>query len=163
MHDNDRPAFKRAIQILCATFRVEPSPALLEAYFIGLDDLDIGVIQAAVKTCIRTSRHMPVVADLRAAAGVSTSSLEAWAKVRAQIAAVGFYGQPELNDLEARAVSALGGWQRLCQTESRDLDFLGKTFVELHQNYEHRSHALPAMRSAALDSPRGRKINALAK
>jgi hypothetical protein len=65
MHEPDRiPRFARAITLLARTFRAEADALLLEAYAIGLERLPIDRIEAAVRICIQTARHLPTPAEL---------------------------------------------------------------------------------------------------
>lgn len=136
MTNPDKSRFVEAFARLCATFRVEPTEVLLDAYWSALSDLAIGAIAAAMVRALTYEERFPVPAVLRRLTGEKSPAEEAvekWADVRRQISAVGYYGAPNMDTAMSRAVRALGGWQRLCSIESRDLDFIAKDFRDIYR------------------------------
>ena len=79
---------------------------------------------------IRRASGAPAALDAKDAAEAEADA--AWAGIRQKLRACGPYFDPELTVEEAWAVKALGGWWRLCQASSRDLDFLSKDFRRLY-------------------------------
>jgi hypothetical protein len=62
---NDGEKFTILIQAMAATFRADVTPALLEGYWMGLEDLAIERIEAAVRRGIRECEFMPAAYKLR--------------------------------------------------------------------------------------------------
>jgi hypothetical protein len=62
---NERTRFTLLIQAMASTFRAEVTPALLEGYWIGLDDLKLDDVRAAVRSGMRDCEFLPTVAKLR--------------------------------------------------------------------------------------------------
>lgn len=76
--DNSRPPagrgdhrqrFAEALHALALTFRVEDSLALYDAYWMGLDDIELPALEKAVRRAMRECEYMPTVAVLRSLAG----------------------------------------------------------------------------------------------
>jgi len=55
--------------MLCAAFRTEPTTLMGHAYWLGLEDLDIGALAIAARRALREAEFMPTVAKLRELAG----------------------------------------------------------------------------------------------
>lgn len=107
----------------------------LEIWHEMLEDLDLPVVQLALKRMIAVLKFPPSVADLReAVADLATQGQltagQAWGRINAAMRQYGFY-QPEKarEDLGAdlwTMVSQVGGWSHLC--ESDNLDVIGAQF-----------------------------------
>ncbi len=126
MTENDRRRFAAAMNALSAIHRVEASEPLLEGYWLGLQDLPISAVEKAIARSIATSKRMPVPADLRELSGdipAATRAVKAWAKVKDSIRRIGAYSSVNFDDPITNAtIRALGGWTRLCSTDSEELD-----------------------------------------
>lgn len=112
--------------LLCETFARQPSEVTIEAYWIGLEDLSIESIEAAVRASIRSSRFMPSPAELRDLTGDATPKDRAqlaWELVRRSIGRLGGYVSPDFEDRAINAtISGLGGWVQLTGTAKDELD-----------------------------------------
>jgi len=138
MDERDRDEFRTLIQALAATFRVEVTTALEVGYWLGLRDLPIRAIGAAVAAAITECKFMPVPRELRDRAGVmgaDQKAILAWNAVKRAIAQVGSYRSVIFDDpVVNAAVRSLGGWHRLCQTESEELDkWTVKEFLRMYR------------------------------
>jgi hypothetical protein len=97
--------------------------ATADLYELMLADLDIGLASAALQRLIYTSKFLPSVAEIRAAAadvalGPQRSGLDAWGDVLKAIRFVGSYGVPTFEDpLVGRCVTTLG-WRSLCLSDT---------------------------------------------
>lgn len=129
MRDSDQPQFTELIQALAACFRVDPSPALYEGYWLGLRNLSVEDVSRAVSTAIGTGKRMPYPAELRELAGeapVSMLAVQAWAVLRQSAARVGAYESVDFGPILNATIRAMGGWQRFCCEELND--FVRKDF-----------------------------------
>jgi hypothetical protein len=141
MENQDRKAFADCIQALAAAFRTETSPALFESYWMGLDDLPLNAVLAAVKQAARKCRFMPVPAELRelAGAGGQAAVLDAWQAVVGAIRSVGHYRSVDFGPVVNAVVRNLGGWRRLCDADSDELhSFLRKDFERIYATTAQR-------------------------
>lgn len=68
MTNDDRPRFLVALTVLGVMFKTEVSEALAEAYWIGLEDIDLEDVEYAAKRLLRESKFMPVAAEIRTVA-----------------------------------------------------------------------------------------------
>lgn len=69
-----RDETKRIIGLLIAAFparKVEDVTALVDAYWIGLDELDYPAVELACKTLIRSNKFFPSISELRDAVAQS--------------------------------------------------------------------------------------------
>lgn len=112
-------------ELVAAHPRMQIGPETVALYCTALDDLEPEAVQWAARRLIQTSKFFPTVAEIRelvaqAAVGVEKTASEAWEHVIGEVRRVGYYmhdGEPALNDVERRAVRALGGWRSLCMSE----------------------------------------------
>lgn len=66
MQDGDRQAFAEAFQMLAAAYRVEPTRAMLSAYWIALEEFDLARVRAAIVDAIKHGgEFMPSASQLR--------------------------------------------------------------------------------------------------
>ena len=138
MDERDRPSFENLLLALGATFRVEITAPLRVGYWLGLRDLPIDAVQEAVAKAMTGSRFMPVPRELRDLAGVASSeqkAIMAWAAVKGAIREVGSYRSVSFDDPTTNAaVRSLGGWPRVCGTDSEELDkWTAKEFQRLYR------------------------------
>lgn len=138
MQDTDRKQFVALINALAGSFRVDPTEALLDGYWFGLEDLSVAAVKTAVGKAIRTGDRMPNPAELRKLAGVMTPEMRAitaWNAVRLAIRQHGAYASVNFDDPAINAtIRTLGGWPALCAKDSDELDKwtvkeFGKTYA----------------------------------
>lgn len=136
MTDSEREQFASVILALAATFRVESSEALLEGYWMALEDLEIGAVRAAVRSAIRSCERMPTGSELRRLTGEMTSDMRAvhaWGAVQRAIASKGAYVSVDFDDPVVNAtVRNLGGWQKLCATSTDEAKWVRKDFERIY-------------------------------
>ncbi len=136
MEKSDKQKFATLIQALAAGFRTEPTPALLESYWLGLCDMDFEAIQTAVITSIRTCKFMPAASELRqAGSGVdmALAAVTAWRAVRAAVQSAGSYRSVDFGPLVNATIRLLGGWARVCNEEPDQSEvWLKKEFERLY-------------------------------
>lgn len=118
MKNSDRRKFATLIEALAAAFRVEPTEALFEGYWLGLRSLDIEDVEAAVVRAIESGRHMPRPAELRASSGVLTPSMRAVMAFEVVARSVRTHGHRASVNFDDPLINAslrlLGGWGRVC-------------------------------------------------
>lgn len=126
MTGSDRERFVSVLEALCASFRVEPSEALLEGYWLGLSDLALADVQRAAVRAIRECQHMPRPVELRKLTGemgAEGRAVRAWSALKGAIAAHGAYRSVDFDDpLVNATVRNLGGWPRLCATATEEFE-----------------------------------------
>lgn len=140
MKDDERQQFREAIQTMCAVYNVEPSLPLLTGYWLGMQDLELSDVQAAVGRALKQGgEFMPKPAALRELAGERTPAMraiDAWVGVKRAIGSIGAYQTVEFDDpIATHVVRMLGGWVRLCSTESAELDkWTSQRFQRLYED-----------------------------
>lgn len=88
-------------------------------YETMLSDLDATLAKAAVQKLIASSKWMPTVAEIRAAAtelerGPVRSGADAWLDVLTQIRFEGYCGDPKFEDAIVASLVERWGWRNLC-------------------------------------------------
>lgn len=133
-----RESFARGINLLCEAFRHDATDAFLEAYWIGLSEIEDDAFGRAVHFVIRNSRFMPSVAEILDASGqgdmrASLRAAEAWTKIRPLISEDG----GDLDDpLAQRVIAALGGWRVLGdRSVEENSTWTRKQFIDLYIEY----------------------------
>jgi hypothetical protein len=96
--------------------------AVMQAWFDVLGDLDGMRVLAAIKHMARTQPAFPSVADIvRHAECGNVSAVTAWGEVMKAVGTIGYLGNPDWSDERiGAAVTALGGWQVICQMPTKD-------------------------------------------
>jgi hypothetical protein len=61
----DREKFTIGLRALAAAFRTEVTEALIEGYWLGLEDIELALVGAAMRRALRECRFMPTPAELR--------------------------------------------------------------------------------------------------
>jgi len=127
---NNETHVKKCIALLMAAYPRQEFPEPSQRLYIKmLADLPGDLLEAAVMDIISKNTFLPSISELRAAVNTlvekSSGRLDAytaWDTVCRQIRRVGSYGIPDLDDLTAKAVAGVGGWQALCRSENQVAD-----------------------------------------
>ena len=128
-------AFFETMAALCECFERDPSTALIEAYWIALQDLGEPELRRGAMVCMRDLRFMPRPADIRKSAGLALSvpvkAAEAWSAARTLIA----YGGGTLADpIASYVVECLGGWAVLGNRSAEENGtWTRKEFLRLYE------------------------------
>lgn len=151
------------IHMLKATWPRPPMSAdTAEVYMLATRDLDFDTTKAAVLDLMTSSKWMPAISEIRAAALLLSTDTptagEAWAEVTGNFGSGGVYGRvPEWTDeIIGRAVEAMGGFKVLCFSENAMADrahFL-KVYDTLAQRRQYDRLRLPEARRLALEAER---------
>lgn len=141
MTDQDRQRFGIAIAAVAATFRSEATTAMIQGYWMGLQDLPVESVEQALAASLRTSRFMPTAAELRELAGVPStedSALLAWASLDRAVSEHGAYQSVDFEDKTINAtVRHLGGWERICGLPAEEFDkWLKKEFLRVYEAFQ---------------------------
>lgn len=131
------------VAVLVAAF---PRPPIAEKtvaiYEQMLRDLAVEVAHRAVARLVATSKWLPTIAEIRAAAveaqlGARRAGAEAWGDVNDAVRRVGRYGTPKFADpLVAEAVRSLG-WLAICDSTNDVAD--RARFIELYDSLAVRA------------------------
>ena len=147
------------VAIMSAAFTRPPmTERTCQVYERMLVDLDREAAHRAVARLVNTSKWLPTIAEIRAAAvelqvGARRAGAEAWGDVVETIRRSGRYRTPEFTDpLVAECVRSLG-WLSLCDSTNDTAD--RARFIELYDSLAERTRRdLVAGESLALPPPR---------
>lgn len=117
---NEKPKLLQLVVVLCSTYRVKADPALHEGYWLGLRDLQLSDVEAAVQRAITSSKFMPVPAELREQSGAlkpDDCAELAWNELRKAIQQYSHYDSVDFSDkaINATIRQLSGNWQQCCE------------------------------------------------
>lgn len=112
-----------------------------------LDDVPIPVLHKAVEACVRESRFLPTIAEIREKAeavykqakGIeSPDASRAWGEVMREISHTGSYGKPKFTDpLTTEAVKRMG-WRSICNADISTTSVQRAQFIKIYDTIEKR-------------------------
>lgn len=144
MIDSDREQFGVLIAGIYAYHRQPCSKPLIEMYWRGCQRWDMEQVQRAIDQLTydpEAGRFPPKLGDItRVLEGTATDRAAiAWGKTLEAMSAVGAYTDVVFDDPAIHAcVEDLGGWPKLCRTETKDLGYVQHRFCESHRAYVGR-------------------------
>ena len=159
MHDGDRKEFSRLVTDVHAFYRHECSDFVRDVWWSACKPFDMEQVRGAFTkhaTDPESGRFCPKPADLvRVLAGTSTDRAAlAWGKTLEAMGSVGAYTDVVFDDPAIHAVvEDLGGWPKLCRTETKDLSYTQHRFTESHRAYTGRGEFPYPRRLAGDRSP----------
>lgn len=132
MTDDNKLEFGVAMGALGFALGQTVEKPMLDAYWHFLRDLPIEDFKRAVSEAGRTLRFFPKPVELRelAGAGIRANALIAWDAVRAAMRRYGYTRGVDFGPLVNAVVRNMGGWKRLDETATADLDVWGKKEFE---------------------------------
>lgn len=144
MQPLDRAPFAQLITDVLAYYRQDASRFVLELWWNACQGFDLEQIRTALQrhcTDPERGQFVPKVADLaRILQGTTTDRAAlAWGKCLEAMGSVGAYTDVVFDDPAIHAVvEDLGGWPKLCRTETKELGYVQHRFCESHRAYVGR-------------------------
>lgn len=141
MVDGDKAGFAVAIGALFASFGQDATQAIMQGYWLGLNDLDLSQVQQSVAMALKRSKFLPKPAELREFVGANASeddlAMSAWGDVLKAVR-LGPYKHVDFEDKLCNAVIRnLGGWvtflERFKDAESEK--WLRFDFVKCYKSF----------------------------
>lgn len=157
MHPTDRKDFGLLIAGVYAYHRQPCSDMLIGMYWRGCQRWDMEQVRSALDqlTCdAELGKFPPKISDLtRVLEGTHTDRAQlAWGKCLDAMSRVGAYTDVIFDDPAIHAaVEDLGGWPKMCRTETKGLSYLQHRFCESHKAYTGRNGAFDYPRRLAGD------------
>lgn len=158
MQLSDRKDFALLIAGVYAYHRIPCSDALIGMYWRGCQRWDYEQVVKAIDrltTDAEAGKFPPKLGDMtRILEGTHTDRAAlAWGKTLEAMSSVGAYTDVVFDDPAIHAcIEDLGGWPKVCRTETKELSYLQHRFCESHKAYTGRgtfeySRRLPGDRS----------------
>lgn len=141
MQKSDRKRFGNALMACAEMYGKSLSDALVELYWQGLADVDIGAVEQAIARHMSnpdSGQFMPKLADIRRVLSGTTqdAALKAWAKVDNAIRRVGTYQTVVFDDpIIHRVVTDMSGWIKLGEKSEDEWPFVAKEFAHRYRGY----------------------------
>lgn len=141
MVDEDKAGFAVAIGALFASFGQDATQAIMQGYWLGLNDLELGQVQQSVSMALKRCKFLPKPAELRDLIGENLSdddcALAAWGDVLKAVR-LGPYKHIDFDDKLCNAVIRnLGGWvtflERFADAEAEK--WLRLDFVKCYKSF----------------------------
>jgi Domain of unknown function (DUF6475) len=142
MNINEKPEFYKLVSAALAYYRQDASEFALNVWWEGCKGFAYEQVAKALTkhaTDPDKGQFAPKVADVvRQLGGTGTDrSLLAWGKVFAAMSEVGAYQDVDFQDAAIhKAISDMGGWAKLCRTESDQLSYTQHRFCECYRAYQ---------------------------
>lgn len=132
MTESDKMEFGVALGALGFALGQTVEKPMLDAYWHFLRDLDLEGFKRAALAAGRTLRFFPKPSELRdlAGAGTKANALIAWDAVRAAMRRYGYTNGVDFGPLVNAVVRNMGGWRRLDEMATAELDVWGKKEFE---------------------------------
>lgn len=144
MQAADKAALTELVSQVLAYYRQPVSEFTLSVWWSACQPYSLEQIRKAM-TAHATNpdggQFAPKVADLvRILEGTHTDrAMLAWGKVHEAMSAVGAYQDVVFDDPAIHAVvEDLGGWPKLCRSETKELGYIQKRFCDGHKAYTNR-------------------------
>lgn len=144
MQHSDKPALVQIVTDVLAYYRQPVSEFTLSVWWQACQPYTIEQVSKALTahaTDPERGQFAPKVADLiRIMQGTHTDRAQlAWGKTLEAMASVGAYTDVVFDDPAIHAVvEDLGGWPKLCRTDTNDLGYVQHRFCESHKAYTGR-------------------------
>ena len=144
MNNTDREEFAKKMIGLAEIYRDPISDMALEIYFDAFRDFTYEQFCQGFQSVIKTHKYknMPSPAEIIEAidGGKNVKALSAWDVVFSDIAKRGrlqggTFESPEI----MQAVRLCGGWEKICDTEEKNMQFVKKEFIEACGAVEHKA------------------------
>jgi hypothetical protein len=123
--------------ILADLHKRDLSEALLNVYIKILEKYDYKQIEDALIEIVSTAKFFPKPAEILEALHGSKEdrALMSWMKVRDAIRKYGHYSSIDFGDpIIVKAISQIGGWQKLCSTLTDEMIWMQKEFERIYKN-----------------------------
>lgn len=146
MQASDKKQFAEIMISVAEIYEKEMSQIKLRVYFDSLSSLSIEQVNEGVNKHLRdpqSGSFMPKPSDILKHVQASDKDVQSelesmaqmqWLNVQHAIGKCGRYKTPNFKDPYTRAaVTAMGGWTKLCDTNESELTWRGKEFVRNYQ------------------------------
>lgn len=144
MHKSQEREFGTYIKDVLAFYKQNASPFAIEVWWQACQGYDLEQVRKAITAhCMDAERGQfpPKPADLvRALSGTATDrAIVAWGKAFEAMAGVGAYSDVVFDDPGIHAViEDMGGWPKVCRTETAELSYLQHRFQEAYRAYSNK-------------------------
>lgn len=144
MQQHERAEFGQLVTDVLAYYRQDASRFVLDLWWNACRPFDFQQVQKAMQRHATDPEHgqfAPKVADLvRILQGTTTDRASlAWGKVLEAMSAVGAYTDVVFDDPAIHAAAEdMGGWPKMCRTETKELGHLQHRFMQSYRAYTER-------------------------
>lgn len=152
MRNEDHPKFAALIADALGFWKQDISEFGLSVWWQGCKNYSLEDVSKALSqhaTDPDRGQFAPKVADIVRILGGTKSdrSLLEWGRVHAAMSDVGAYQDVDFGDPSTHAaIRDMGGWPKLCRTETDQLSYLQHRFCELYKAYDGREGVHTALR-----------------
>ena len=137
MKTEDLEFFAEIFTAVCDYYKEQTSESQTRIYFKGLKEFPIEKIDEAFSKHIRNSRFFPKVSELidLICGNKEDKALIAWTTFRETIRHEGGDRSVIFSDPKITAIiESYGGWIKVCEMETKDLDFMRLGFLKAYVN-----------------------------
>ena len=144
MRREDFKRFGLAVSACAELYGKTVSEGALTLWWQALEEFDIDAVERAFRAAVKDpdgGQFMPKPADIARKIGGTQAdrSLIAWGKVLDAMQRVGAYQSVVFDDGAIHAaIEDMGGWMKVCRSNTDELHFTQKRFTDLHRAYSSR-------------------------
>jgi hypothetical protein len=144
MQQHEKPQFVSLIADVLGYYGKDASPFVIAIWWDACQNLAFEQVAKAMNTHVKDperGQYPPKVSDIvRVLQGTTTDRAAlAWGKVLEAMSSVGAYTDVVFDDPAIHAaIEDLGGWPKLCRTETKELSYLQHRFCLSHKAYTER-------------------------
>jgi hypothetical protein len=162
MTNTDREEFAKKIVGLSEVFKDPLSEMSIEIYFDALSGFDIDEVSQGITSVVKSRVYngMPKPAEIIEAieGGTGVKALSAWDQVISDVRRRGRLQGGKFDDPAiTQAVRLCGGWEKICDTEEKNIQFVKKEFIEAFGSVGHTAFR-PAIEAQKIISALTEKI-----
>ncbi|MEJ5151222.1 DUF6475 domain-containing protein [Comamonas sp. MYb396] len=144
MRDSELEGFRDLLTDVMAYYGKDCSEFMLTVWWEALHTFEMAQVSSSLRrhaTDPDRGRFAPRVADIiKVLQGTTTDRAAlAWGKVLGAMSSIGAYTDVVFDDPAIHAaIEDLGGWPKVCRTETAELSYLQHRFQEAHRAYTER-------------------------
>jgi hypothetical protein len=151
MNANQKTDFYQLVGDALGYWKQDVSEFTLNVWWNGCQAFEFEQVVQALSnhaTDPDKGHFVPKVADIvRILGGTKTDrSLREWGRVYEAMSSVGAYSDVDFGDSATHAsIRDMGGWAKVCRTETKELSYLQHRFCELYKAHDGQTGDVPAL------------------
>lgn len=144
MREADKPAFSDLLTDVMAYYGKDATPFMLGLWWDACAGVSLEQVTKAINAHVKDAERgafAPKVSDIvRVLVGTTTDKAAlAWGKVLGAMGAVGAYSDVVFDDAAIHAaIVDIGGWQKVCRGDLKELSYLQHRFCQSYKAYTER-------------------------
>lgn len=151
MNESQKPDFYKLVSDALGYWRQDVSEFTYNVWWHGCQNYEFEQVAQALSDHALDpdkGQFAPKIADIVRILGGTKSdrSLREWGRVYEAMCNIGSYTDVDFGDSATHAaIRDMGGWPKICRTETKELSYLQHRFCELYKAHDGRGEQVPAL------------------